>query len=229
MYSERRRIGENLRQARGQRSQKELSRIAGVTQATVSRIEQAIHEPAAGILGRLAKATKVSADYLLGLTNTPAPAATLAAKVRELDDAGALATSDSREFRPVLLTQGTGIAAVSGANAADERVLGSLAFRDDWLKRHGLNTAQCRVIEVIGESMEPTLQHRAMILVDFQRTTRRRDKIFAVRTEDGPVVKRLQRDEDGWQLVSDNPAYTPVPWPRDAQVLGQVMWTGRTL
>ena len=176
-----------------------------------------------------AKALEVSTDYLLGLTDNPAPAATLAAKVSELDDAGALATSDSREFRPVLLTQGTGIAAGAGANAADERVLGSLAFRDDWLKRHGLNTAQCRVIEVIGESMEPTLQHRAMILVDFQRTIRRRDKIFAVRTEDGPVVKRLQRTEEGWQLVSDNPAYKPVPWPRDAQVLGQVMWTGRTL
>ncbi len=68
-----------------------------------------------------------------------------------------------------------------------------------------------------------------MILVDFQRTVRRRDKIFAVRTENGPVVKRLQRTEDGWQLVSDNKAYKPVPWPDGAVVLGQVMWTGRTL
>ena len=64
---------------------------------------------------------------------------------------------------------------------------------------------------------------------DFQRTTRRRDKIFAVRTEDGPVVKRLQRTEDGWRLVSDNSAYKPIPWPREAVALGQVMWTGRTL
>ena len=74
--------------------------------------------------------------------------------------------------------------------------------------------------------MEPTLQHRAVVLVDFQRTVRRQNKIFAIRTDDGPVVKRLQRDEDGWQLVSDNTAYTPVPWPREAVVLGQVMWTG---
>ena len=176
-----------------------------------------------------ARELDVSTDYLYGLTAHPEPAATLAAKVSELEDAGALAPAESREFRPVLLTKGAGIAAGSGANAADERVLGSLAFRDDWLKRHGLNTAQCRVIEVIGESMEPTLQHRAVVLVDFQRTVRRRDKIFAVRTEDGPVVKRLQRDEDGWQLVSDNTAYKPIPWPDGAVVLGQIMWTGRTL
>ena len=181
---------------------------------------------------KAARELGVSLDYLAGLTDDPTPSAKLAevaAKVRELDDAGALAPADSREFRPVLLTQGAGIAAGSGANADDERVLGSLAFRDDWLRRHGLNPKRCRVIEVIGESMEPTLQHRAMILVDFQRTVRRRDKIFAVRTEDSPVVKRLQRDEDGWQLVSDNKAYKPIPWPDGAVVLGQVMWTGRTL
>ncbi len=54
--------------------------------------------------------------------------------------------------------------------------------------------------------------------------------IFAVRAEDGPVVKRLQHaDGKGWRLVSDNRAYKPVPWPRETVVLGQVMWTGRTL
>ena len=178
---------------------------------------------------KAARELNVSLDYLTGLTDNPEPAATLAAKVRELDDAGALAPAESREFRPVLLTKGAGIAAGSGANAADERVLGSLAFRDDWLRRHHLNSAQCRVIEVDGRSMEPTLEHRAVILVDFQRTVRRHNKIFAVRTEAGPIVKRLRRDDDGWQLVSDNTAYTPVPWPQDAVVLGQVMWTGRTL
>ena len=217
-------------------SQVQLARAAGLTHPSISRFENGVNQPTASTLGRLATAMGKSADYLLGLTNNPEPAATLAselvqerAKVRELDDADAVTPADSREFRPVLLTKGTGIAAGAGANAADERVLGSLAFRNDWLRRHGLNTAQCRVIEVIGDSMEPTLEHRAVILVDFQRTVRRRDKIFAVRTEEGPIVKRLRRDDDGWQLVSDNKAYKPVPWPKEAVVLGQVMWTGRTL
>ena len=188
-------------------------------------------------LTHAARELQVSTDYLTGLTDDPTPAAKLAKalarervnKVSELEDAGALATG-SREFRPVLLTQGTGIAAGAGANADDERVLGSLAFRADWLRRHGLNPKRCRVIEVTGDSMEPTLQHRAVILVDFQRTVRRHNKIFAVRAGDGPVVKRLRHaDGKGWRLVSDNPAYKPVRWPDDAVVLGQVMWTGRTL
>ena len=210
--------------------------MGSYTRQMVSRIERGHAIPSAASLVAAATVLQSSIDYLTGLTDTPEPAATLAtelaqerAKVRELEDAGALAPADSREFRPVLLTHGAGIAAGTGANPDDERVLGSLAFRDDWLQRHSLNPKRCRVIEVTGDSMEPTLQHRAMILVDFQRTVRRRDRIFAVRTEDGPVVKRLQRDDDGWQLVSDNPAHTPVPWPRDGQVIGQVMWTGRTL
>ena len=203
----------------------------------VSRIERGHAIPSAASLIAAATALRLSIDYLAGLTDNPEPAATLdkaladeRAKVRELDDAGALATADSHEFRPVLLTQGTGIAAGAGANADDEHVLGSLAFRDDWLRRHHLNPAQCRVIEVKGESMEPTLQHRAVILVDFQRTVRRHNKIFALRADDGPVVKRLQHaDGKGWRLVSDNKAYKPMPWPDEAVVLGQVMWTGRTL
>ena len=125
--------------------------------------------------------------------------------------------------------QGAGIAAGAGAAADDEHLLSHVPFREDWLRRHGLNPDRCRVIEVVGDSMEPTIENGAVILVDFQRTTRRRDKIFAVRTDDGPVVKRLGRDERGWWLVSENEAYAAHPWPADAAVLGQVMWTGRTL
>ena len=145
-------------------------------------------------LREVANELGVSAGSLLDSPNESA------AKVSELEDAGALATSDSHEFRPVLLTQGTGIAAGSGANADDERVLGSLAFRDDWLRRHHLHPAQCRVIEVTGDSMEPTLQHRAVILVDFQRTVRRHNKIFAVRADDGPRGEAASAR--GWQRLA---------------------------
>ena len=147
------------------------------------------------------------------------------------------ATEESRQVlafaRPgiqtVPLVQGAGIAAGAGAAANDEYLLSYVPFRDDWLRRHGLNAEHCRVIEVVGRSMEPTLENGAVILVDFNRTTRRRNNVFAIRTEDGPIVKRLRHDEAGWWLVSDNREYAPRPWPAGAAVLGQVMWTGRTL
>ena len=117
-------------------------------------------------------------------------------------------------------------------------MLSYVPFRDDWLRSHGINAAQCAVIEVIGQSMEPTLEDHAVILVDFQRKTQRRKKIFAIRDAEGPIVKRLRHDKDGWWLDSDNDEtneqsgqriYPPKPWPQEAEVIGQVMWTGRTL
>ncbi len=227
-------MGERLEQSRRRAGLAQVDLAAALgdryNHSVISKVE---HGKSALRIDGAVKAAEtlgVSLDYLTGLTDDPTPSAQLTAKVSELEDAGALATADSREFRPVLLTQGTGIAAGAGANADDEHVLGSLAFRDEWLRRHHLNPAQCRVIEVVGHSMEPTLEHRAVILVDFQRTVRRHNKIFAVRADDGPVVKRLRHaDGKGWRLVSDNTAYKPVPWPDGAVVLGQVMWTGRTL
>ena len=180
---------------------------------------------------KAARELGVSLDYLAGLTDNPEPAATLAAKVSELEDASARPRSDTPHagIHRIALTEDTAALAAGSGIAADEYVVDYVPFRDDWLSSHDLKPAHCQVTYVSGRSMEPTLQHRAVVLVDFQRTVRRHNKIFAVRTEEGPVVKRLRRDEDGWWLVSDNPAHKPVPWPRDAQVLGQVMWTGRTL
>ncbi len=155
----------------------------------------------------------------------------------ELEDAGALsngngASAGESGLSRVPLTRGASSVAGSGINTDGEYIADYVPFRDDWLQNHNLNPDGCQVIEVSGESMEPTLEHRSVILVDFQRTTRRQHKIFAVLTEDGPVVKRLRRNDDGWRLVSDNEdkdRYPTVPWPPDAIVRGQVMWTGKTL
>lgn len=122
------------------------------------------------------------------------------------------------------------VAAGGGAEADDESVTERLTFRLDWLKSHGLDPAQCTVVKVQGESMEPALPEGSAILVDRARRRRREGGIFVVRTADGVVVKRLGKDDaGGWQLLSDHPAWDPVPWPQDAKVIGEVKWMARTL
>ncbi len=122
------------------------------------------------------------------------------------------------------------VAAGGGAEAEDEKVTERLTFRLDWLKSHGLDPSQCTVVKVQGESMEPTLPEGTAILVDRARRRRRVGGIFVVRTADGVVVKRAGKDEAGhWLLLSDHPAWEPVPWPADAEVLGEVKWMARTL
>ena len=120
-------------------------------------------------------------------------------------------------------------AAGGGALVEDETVEGYLAFREEWLQKKHVSPEQSSIIEVLGDSMEPTLGDGSAILVDHRRTRRRHDRIFVVRTEEGLLVKRLMHDNHDWLLVSDNTHYKPLPWPQEAKVIGQVMWTGRTL
>ena len=120
-------------------------------------------------------------------------------------------------------------AAGGGAVNLDEApVKGPVWFRRDWLDGHGIDPTRCVVISVRGESMEPTLPAGAKILVDRDRTRRRAGRIFVITTGEGMVVKRLERRGRQWFLISDHPSWEPVPWPREAEVVGEVRWSSRT-
>ena len=120
-------------------------------------------------------------------------------------------------------------AAGGGAVNLDEApVKGPVWFRRDWLDDHAIDPTRCVVISVRGESMEPTLPAGTKILVDRARTRRRAGRIFVVNTGEGLVVKRLGRRGRQWLLLSDHPSWEPAPWPRDADVIGEVRWASRT-
>ncbi len=116
-----------------------------------------------------------------------------------------------------------------GSHIEDAPVRGRLAFRRAWLNLHALIASECVVIRVRGESMEPTLPDKCSILVAKHRNRRRDKHIFVVRTEDGLIVKRARKDGKSWLLVSDHPAWKDLPWPRDADVIGEVVWMAKTL
>ena len=90
-------------------------------------------------------------------------------------------------------------AAAGGAVNLDEAPeKGRIWFRRDWLDGHGIDTTQCVVIRVRGESMEPTLADGCSILVDRARTRRRDGGIFVIDTGEGLIVKRLGKDGRRW-------------------------------
>ncbi len=131
--------------------------------------------------------------------------------------------------RPVGVFQ---IAAAAGGGAfiEDAPPDGQAWFRRDWLDKRAIDPTQCLVIGVKGESMEPTLPDGCSVLVDKTRRRRRADRIFVVTTWEGMVVKRAHKDDGGaWLLASDNPALESLPWPDDAETLGEVRWMGASL
>ena len=152
-------------------------------------------------------------------------------------DVGALAvygaedSEESSSHRQVPLLD-IEVAAGGGAfNAEESHTERGLWFERGWLDRTCVDATQCALVKVRGESMEPTLRPGCKILVDVNRRRRLEGHIYVMRTRDeGVVVKRLRHNaDDGWLLVSDNPSWPDVPWPDDAEVIGEVKWMAATL
>lgn len=103
----------------------------------------------------------------------------------------------------------------------DEALLRELRVRPD----------DASMIEVVGDSMQPTLSEGDSILVD--RSDRRgvAGGIHIVRYEGVLQVKRIDRGRSGIRLISDNPRYAPVPVtnPEALAVIGRVVWLSRRL
>ncbi len=64
-------------------------------------------------------------------------------------------------------------------------------------------------INVTGESMEPTLNDGDVIFVDISKNQYSKDGIYSIHTDDGLLVKRIQKRADGqFDIISDNHVFS---------------------
>ena len=120
-----------------------------------------------------------------------------------------------------------GASAGPGSIAADLAPVDRLRFSGRWLRQQGLEPGMLSVIEVEGDSMEPSLRDGDEILVD--RSPRPlRAGLHVIRLDDVLLVKRLEPGAAGLlRVISDNPAYARIERPmNDVAVLGRVVWKG---
>ncbi|WP_225008728.1 MULTISPECIES: S24 family peptidase [Novosphingobium] len=123
-----------------------------------------------------------------------------------------------------------GASAGPGAMAGEEIPSGRLRFSNRWLKGQGLEPANLSVIEVEGDSMEPTLRDGDEILVD--RSPRpMRAGVHVIRLDDVLLVKRLETGPAGTiRVISDNPAYPRMERAvSEVEIVGRVVWKGGRL
>jgi len=87
------------------------------------------------------------------------------------------------------------------------------------------NLKNIEAINVIGDSMEPTLNSNNIIFVDKSVKSGFRDGIYAFTTNHGLFVKRIQKRVDGkLDIISDNKDYpVQVMKSDELQVLGKVV------
>ncbi|MCY1671401.1 S24 family peptidase [Novosphingobium sp. SL115] len=123
-----------------------------------------------------------------------------------------------------------GASAGPGTIPAEEIPSGRLRFSNRWLKAQGLVPTMLSVIEVEGDSMEPTLRDGDEILVDGTPRPLRAG-IHVIRLDDVLLVKRLETGPGGTlRVISDNAAYPGLERPmQDVEIIGRVVWKGGRL
>ena len=99
----------------------------------------------------------------------------------------------------------------------DEEIVNHLGGKQAIKNIHALN--------VVGDSMEPTLNDSDIVFMDRDSTNPNRNGVYIVSTPAGVFVKRLQLKLDGTvALVSDNESYTDeIVNAEDIKVLGKVV------
>jgi hypothetical protein len=95
-------------------------------------------------------------------------------------------------------------------------------------------TQSARIIEVVGDSMAPTLIAGDRVLIDTADTNPTPPGIFALYDGYGVIVKRLERvaraEPPAIRVISDNPHHSPYELSSDeVRIIGRVVWFGRRL
>ena len=120
------------------------------------------------------------------------------------------------------------LAAGVGAFADQEPFAGEVKFRTSWLRTHHLRAKDVFLVDVLGDSMERTIFDGDAALVNETHTSPRSGKIYALRTGDGLLVKRLRKRDHRWWADGDNEEYEPQPLNDRARIMGRVVWWAHT-
>lgn len=120
-----------------------------------------------------------------------------------------------------------------GTIVIDETEVAEWSLPRDYVRRTlSLRGNALAVIEVVGDSMEPTLQTGDKILIDLGDRNIAMPGVFALYDGDATVVKRVEKvpGTAELQLISDNPLHSNYRVPAETvNVAGRVVWFGRRL
>lgn len=125
------------------------------------------------------------------------------------------------------------LSAGNGGPLADaiEKTDKSTPFRSDYVRRRGWSEDTHFTMRCKGDSMEPTIQDGAPVVIDTSDAGRRvqSGRVYAIAVDGELLLKRLDRLPNGLLRVrSDNPApmYAPYEFAEAAiDVIGRAVWT----
>lgn len=114
---------------------------------------------------------------------------------------------------------------------------GALVYDENSVKHLQISSAIINIstgdnvclINATGNSMQPVIDDRDLLLVDLTHKDFIDEGIYVVRLENTLLIKRLQKIPNGIVLISDNPQYAPITLnsdnfnENDAAIIGKVI------
>lgn len=170
-------------------------------------------------LARVAEALGISLGFLVGGTNETSAAAT-----KKMAD-GEYVTI------PRISVDTLNANTIVSQEHAGERY----CFRKSWIKEQlDVAVGDLRLLTVRGDSMEPTLYHNDMILVDTTKKLPSPPGIFVLFDGAGLVAKRVEyatRNEQARiRIIPDNPQYSSYERSvAETLIIGRVVWFAREI
>ncbi|HWJ69145.1 MAG TPA: helix-turn-helix domain-containing protein [Sphingobium sp.] len=204
------------RRASANLSQSELARRAGVSQATIAKLEKGI-STSSSHLHRIARELGTSTAYLAMEADDPAegaiPPPTAAVLAEQLDLV---------EVREIDLKYGMGATELEVPVTTTVR-----HFSREWLRQYtGASPEHLYFAQGIGDSMFPTIWDTDLLLIDTsEQSIHLADKIWAIAYGNSGMVKRLRPMADGSiKILSDNQNVPQeLAYDGELHVLGRVV------
>lgn len=209
----------------------EFARQTGVTLSTIARWRKGEAEPSRPNLIKIAEVANVSIEWLA--TGKDSQLQTSHNVVKRVFEQ----TGKMLEDGISMIASYSSINVSAGFGSFNEGVTkpdGEEPYSDALLASLGAKADDCGVFWANGTSMDPTISDGDQMLVDFsKKEARGDDKIYLVQNGESVWVKRVRKEWDYIELISDNESYRPIRITEDEaqnlQIIGQVIHNGHKL
>ena len=207
-------------------SQGDLAKAVGISQPTINALLSGKSQGTKHLVA-IARALDVTPDWLqTGRDTNVLPAKHRPAAASNLEIEG--------ETYARLPMYDIRAQAGRGSLAYDGDPIGWRVFDLNWIKTVSrASIEQLKVVEVSGDSMEPTLFKGDHVLIDLGNRAIAQHGLFVLRLDDSLMVKRVQKlfATATVRIISDNPKYAAEEISEEGrlEVIGRVVWIGRNV
>ena len=223
--------GQNLKALRQARelTMQQLADAIGSSPSQIARLESGERRMTAQWMERLGRALGCDPSTLLTGEQQPAAKSGRLSLVRSIPEIDVRAgMGGGGEATVTYVPDGNG-----GMMAADD-VRGQWSLPDDYLAELHVDAGITRIIEVQGDSMEPTLRAGDRVMVDMRAKAPSPPGVFALWDGFGVVVKRIEHvpntDPPLLKIKSDNALHSEYERTmEEVNIIGRIVWYARSM